>query len=153
GDCGAGRLGLHDRDFQGVPESGVQAGGEGEGACGLAQGHRAVKWRSGFRLVNDKNMGAVKGGRIPERNPPWRASKSVGKYQRLTGGRMFGTINDFTADHFTPPGWEDAEEKVRFPRRFIRFVESDFAERDFPQALYRRLALTFGHIAHYNRRG
>jgi hypothetical protein len=66
---------------------------------------------------------------------------------------MFGTINDFTADQFTPTRWEGAEEKARFDRRFIRIVESAFAERDVPQALYRRLALTFGHIAHYNRRG
>jgi hypothetical protein len=66
---------------------------------------------------------------------------------------MFGTINDFTADQFTPTRWEDAEEKARFARRFIWFVESDFAERDFPQALYRRLSSCFGHIAHYNRKG
>jgi hypothetical protein len=66
---------------------------------------------------------------------------------------MFGTMKDFTADQFTPTRWEDAEEKARFARRFIRFVEANFAERDFPQALYRRLALTFGHFAHYNRRG
>ena len=32
-------------------------------------------------------------------------------------------------------------------------MESDFAEREFPSAFYRRLALTFGHIAHFNRRG
>jgi hypothetical protein len=66
---------------------------------------------------------------------------------------MFGTMKDFTADQFTPTRWEDAEEKARFARRFIRLVESDFAERDFPQALYRRLSSCFGHIAHYNRRG
>jgi hypothetical protein len=66
---------------------------------------------------------------------------------------MFGTIKDFTADQFTPTRWENAEEKARFAPRFIRLVESDFAERGFPQALYRRLALTFGHISHYNRKG
>jgi hypothetical protein len=66
---------------------------------------------------------------------------------------MFGNMKDFTADQFTSTRWEDAEEKARFARRFIRFVESDFAERDFSQALYRRLSLCFGHIAHYNRRG
>ena len=66
---------------------------------------------------------------------------------------MFGTMKDFTADQFTPTRWDDAEEKARFARRFIRLVESDFAERDFPQALYRRLSLCFGHIAHYNRLG
>ncbi|HEY7331252.1 MAG TPA: hypothetical protein VH592_26700 [Gemmataceae bacterium] len=66
---------------------------------------------------------------------------------------MFGTIKDFTADQFTPTRWEDGEEKARFARRFIRFVESDFAEREFPLRFYRRLALTFGHIAHFNRHG
>ncbi len=66
---------------------------------------------------------------------------------------MFGTTKDFTADQFTPTRWDDAEEKARFARRFIRFVESDFAERQFPHTFYRRLALTFGHIAHYNRHG
>lgn len=66
---------------------------------------------------------------------------------------MFGSMKDFTADQFTPTRWDDAEEKARFARRFIRLVESDFAERDFPQALYRRLSSCFGHIAHYNRLG
>ena len=66
---------------------------------------------------------------------------------------MFGTIKDFTADQFTPTRWDSAEEKARFARRLIRLVESGFAERDFPQALYRRLSSCFGHIAHYNRRG
>jgi hypothetical protein len=66
---------------------------------------------------------------------------------------MFGTIKDFTADQFAPTRWEGAEEKARFARRFVRFVESNFAERQFPDTFYRRLALTFGHIAHYNQRG
>ncbi len=66
---------------------------------------------------------------------------------------MFGSMKDFTANQFTPTRWEDAEEKTRFARRFIRLVESDFTERDFPQALYRRLSSCFGHIAHYNRLG
>jgi len=66
---------------------------------------------------------------------------------------MFGTINDFTAEQFRPTCWDSAEEKARFARRFIRFVDSDFARREFPDAFYRRLALTFGHIAHFNRHG
>ena len=66
---------------------------------------------------------------------------------------MFGTIKDFTADQFAPTRWEGAEEKARFARRFIRFVESDFAEREFPDTFYRRLALTFGHIAHLQPAG
>jgi hypothetical protein len=66
---------------------------------------------------------------------------------------MFGTIKDFPADQFTPTPWDSAEEKVRFARRFIRFVESDFAKAQFPHTFYRRLALTFGHIAHFNQHG
>ena len=66
---------------------------------------------------------------------------------------MFGTAKDFTAGQFTPTRWEGAEEKARFARRFVRFVESDFAEREFSDTFYRRLALTFGHIAHFNRHG
>jgi hypothetical protein len=66
---------------------------------------------------------------------------------------MFGSINDFAADQFTPTRWESAEQKVRFARQFIRFVESDFQKRAFPHAFYLRLALTFGHIAHFNREG
>ena len=66
---------------------------------------------------------------------------------------MFGTNKDFTADQFTPTRWDSAEEKARFARQFIRFVKSDFAERDFSNAFYRRLALSFGHIAHFNRQG
>jgi hypothetical protein len=66
---------------------------------------------------------------------------------------MFVTVKDITADQFTPTRWDSAEEKVRFARRFIRFVESDFAERQFPHTFYKRRALTFGHIAHFNRHG
>lgn len=66
---------------------------------------------------------------------------------------MFDKISDFTADKFAPTKWEKAEAKVRFARQFIRFVESDFAQRQFPHWFYTRLALTFGHIAHYNQAG
>jgi hypothetical protein len=60
---------------------------------------------------------------------------------------------DFTAENFTPTKWDTAETKARFGKNFIRFVESDFNERRFTQAFYKRLALTFGHIAHFNRHG
>jgi hypothetical protein len=66
---------------------------------------------------------------------------------------MFGSIKDFTAKKFTPTKWERVERKVSFARQFIRFVESDFSKRQFPHAFYVRLALTFGHIAHYNQGG
>jgi phage/plasmid-like protein (TIGR03299 family) len=45
-------FGLHDRDFQGLPQCAVQAGGEGKGSCGLAQGHRAVG-------ASDRDMAGV----------------------------------------------------------------------------------------------
>lgn len=60
---------------------------------------------------------------------------------------------EFNADNFTPTKWDDAEAKARFAKQFIRFVESDFIERRFTQAFYKRLSLTYGHIAHFNRHG
>lgn len=63
-----------------------------------------------------------------------------------------GTV-EFAADNFTPTKWEGAEQKARFAKQFVRFVESDFSERRFTEAFYKRLSLTFGHIAHYNRHG
>jgi hypothetical protein len=66
---------------------------------------------------------------------------------------MFEQITDFTADRFAPTKWEKADRKVRFAQQFIRFVESDFDQRQFPHWFYVRLALCFGHIAHYNRAG
>jgi hypothetical protein len=60
---------------------------------------------------------------------------------------------EFTADNFTPTKWDGAKEKARFAKQFVRFVKSDFNERQFTQAFYKRLSLTFGHIAHFNRHG
>lgn len=60
---------------------------------------------------------------------------------------------EFTADSFTATKWDDADTKARFARQFVRFVESDFSERQFTQVFYKRLSLTFGHIAHFNRHG
>jgi hypothetical protein len=65
----------------------------------------------------------------------------------------FRSIDDFTADRFTATAWEGAEAKVRFARDFVSFVESDFAPARFTRSFYRRLSLTFGHIAHYDRLG
>lgn len=66
---------------------------------------------------------------------------------------MFDNASDFTADKFAPTKWEKAEAKVRFARQFIRFVKSDFDQRQFPHWFYTRLALTFSNIAHYNQAG
>lgn len=61
--------------------------------------------------------------------------------------------SDFNADAFTATKWEKAEKKVLFAKHFVRFVESDFSSRLFTHPFYVRLALCFGHIAHYNRHG
>ncbi len=53
-------------------------------------------------------------------------------------------------DRFTATKWEGADKKAKFARQFIQFVQSDFAKGEFPQTFYVRLALTFGHIAHYD---
>jgi len=63
---------------------------------------------------------------------------------------MFTTINDFSADKFSPTTWEPANKKAHFAKTFIRFVEADFPRRQFTKAFYRRLSLTFGHIANFN---
>ena len=62
-------------------------------------------------------------------------------------------MHKMTAEQFTPTKWDDAQTKANFGRSFIRFVEADFNSGRFSQAFYRRLALTFGHIAHFNRQG
>jgi hypothetical protein len=59
----------------------------------------------------------------------------------------------FTAKEFMPTKWDDGQTKANFARQFVKFVESDFDQRLFSQALYRRLSMTFGHIAHFNRQG
>jgi hypothetical protein len=59
----------------------------------------------------------------------------------------------FHPSQFTPTKWETAQDKVRFTRQFVRFVRSDFAVKHFSDRFYRRLSMTFGNIAHYNRSG
>ena len=59
----------------------------------------------------------------------------------------------FTAEQFRPTQWDTAEEKARFANAFVRFVESDFKATLFPKTFYRRLSMTFGHIAHYDQGG
>ena len=59
----------------------------------------------------------------------------------------------FTDTEFTPTKWDDGQTKASFARQFVKFVESDFDQRLFSQAFYRRLSMTFGHIAHFNRQG
>ena len=60
---------------------------------------------------------------------------------------------NFQPSQFTPTQWDTAQDKVRFVKQFVRFVESDFAAQHFTDRFYRRLSSTFGNIAHYNRAG
>ncbi len=59
----------------------------------------------------------------------------------------------FCPSQFTPTKWQTAEDKARFAKQFVRFVQNDFAIRYFTENFYRRLSNTFGNIAHYNRAG
>lgn len=59
----------------------------------------------------------------------------------------------FTASHFVPTKWEGAEIKAEFANKLCRFIAEDFSESLFTKALYHRLHLTFGLIAHRNREG
>lgn len=54
---------------------------------------------------------------------------------------------------FTPTEWGSSENKAQFGDRLLRFIAEDCPERLFTKALYKRLNLTFGHIAHYSRAG
>ena len=54
---------------------------------------------------------------------------------------------------FTPTQWNTTEDKTAFAKRFVRFVQNDFAAKQFTDKFYRRLCSTFGNIAHYNRGG
>ena len=57
----------------------------------------------------------------------------------------------FTDADFTATTWDSAAEKAAFANALCRFIAADFRESLFTQKLYRRLALSFGHIAHVER--
>jgi len=54
----------------------------------------------------------------------------------------------FTDAEFTATKWNSAAQKAAFANALCRFIAADFRESLFTQNLYRRLALSFGHIAH-----
>jgi hypothetical protein len=62
-------------------------------------------------------------------------------------------MKTFTANQFTPTKWDTAEDKAKFANQFVKFVTSGFKQSLFTKAFYRRLSMTFGHIAHYNQYG
>ena len=58
-----------------------------------------------------------------------------------------------TAADFTATKWDTSEDKAKFANNLCRFIASDFKTTMFTDKLYRRLAMMFGHIAHYNKFG
>ena len=68
----------------------------------------------------------------------------------FNGGRM---KNILKSEQFTATEWDSIQDKIKFTNHFVRFVQSDFKESLFYSWFYKRLSLTFGHIAHYNRQG
>lgn len=52
---------------------------------------------------------------------------------------------------YTPTEFSSAEDKAKFVAHFKRFVSKGMRETMFPKWFYRRLSMTFGHIAHYNK--
>jgi hypothetical protein len=59
----------------------------------------------------------------------------------------------FKPDQFTPTQFDTAADKAKFANCFVRFVESGFKFTLFPSWFYKRLSMTFGHIAHYDIHG
>jgi hypothetical protein len=59
----------------------------------------------------------------------------------------------FTAAEFAATKWDSAEKKAEFANKLCKFIAADFKASLFTRALYERLRMTFGHIAHYNREG
>src|SRR5664279_3980752 len=59
----------------------------------------------------------------------------------------------FIASKFVPTKWDTTQAKAWFAKQFVAFVQSDFDGEYFTERFYRRLSMTFGHIAHYDRGG
>ena len=59
----------------------------------------------------------------------------------------------FNASQFVPTKYSTAEEKAKFANQFVKFVDNGCQLKHFPKWFYRRLSMTFGHIAHYNLEG
>lgn len=57
----------------------------------------------------------------------------------------------FLPSDFTPTKFSTAADKAEFGNALFRFIESEWQAALFTKALYNRLSMCFGHIAHYNR--
>lgn len=59
----------------------------------------------------------------------------------------------FRPEQFGPTHWDSAETKAKFANHFVTFVAKGFPRNLFTKDFYKRLSMTFGHIAHYNQLG
>ena len=59
----------------------------------------------------------------------------------------------FTEQDFTATKWDTGADKAWFANALCRFIAHDCPRQQWTQRLYRRLALCYGHIAHYNSQG
>jgi GrpB-like predicted nucleotidyltransferase (UPF0157 family) len=62
-------------------------------------------------------------------------------------------MKDNKTPQFTPTPYSSADEKDRFYRHFIKFVERGMTQHDFNKGFYSRLSMCFGHIAHTSQLG
>lgn len=56
----------------------------------------------------------------------------------------------FTGPDFTATKWDSGEVKAKFANHLLRFIERGYPSSMFTKVFYRRLSMTFGHIAHYS---
>ena len=65
---------------------------------------------------------------------------------------MIATIDNEIVN-LTPTQWDSVEDKAKFIRQFKTFVRGGFKRSQFHKWFYKRLSMTFGHIAHYDQNG
>lgn len=63
------------------------------------------------------------------------------------------TKHIFTTNGLVATKWDDATAKAKWLNDLAGFVRSGFDQKKFTSDLYKRLSMTFGHIAHYNQGG
>lgn len=63
------------------------------------------------------------------------------------------TMANFKAEQFTPTKFSTAADKAKFANHFVKFLEDGCRREAFHKWFYRRLSMTFGHIAHYDIHG
>ncbi len=59
----------------------------------------------------------------------------------------------FKPEQFAATEWDTAETKARFANKLRTFILAGFPQAKFDNPFYKRLSMTFGHIAHYDRGG